>query len=175
MNRNLQKHKTYLEMASTISKLSKDGKTKVGAVIVDSNGKIVSLGYNGAANGIDDSKIDYSGNVFNANINFDMDGKCCEFETQKNDYMIHAELNAILNTDDKKRLNNATCYITHYPCNNCANTLVQVGIKSVHVLDNLTNSGSKYINKSLWILENSNVDLYIYNNDYEKVKGKVRQ
>lgn len=172
MSRQLQKHKTYLEMASTVSKLSKDERTKVGAVIVDVDGKIVSVGYNGPPKGITDSRIDFSGDKFHNSLNHDyetLDVKKGDFITQKNDYMIHAELNAILNTDNKRRLKNAFCYITHYPCNNCANTLVQVGIKEVHILDNKTNSIQDYIRKSLWALENGHISMYIYDSEGNEI------
>ena len=174
MSRQLQKHKTYLEMASTVSKLSKDGRTKVGAVIVDVEGKMVSVGYNGPPKGITDHMIDFSGDEFYTSLGRDYETlgvKKGKFKTQKNDYMIHAELNAILNTDDNRRLKNASCYITHYPCNNCANTLVQVGIKEVHVLDNKTNSIQDYIRKSLWTLENGHISIYIYDSKGNRISG----
>jgi dCMP deaminase len=160
-----QKHQTYLEMATTMSKLSKDESSKVGAVIVDKNGKIVSLGYNGAPVGIDDRLIDYSGGVFEANIigsypNLSIDKGV--FTTHKNNFMIHAEMNAILVADDRSRLMGSTCYITHYPCNNCANTLVQCGVSEVHVLDNKTKSINEYVKNSLFTLEQSGVKFYIH-------------
>ena len=44
-------------------------------------------------------------------------------------YVVHAELNAILNSI--KTLKNATIYVTHFPCNECAKAIVQTGIKKV--------------------------------------------
>ena len=40
-------HKRFIELAKTIAQYSKDPNTKVGAVIVDSEKRIVSMGYNG--------------------------------------------------------------------------------------------------------------------------------
>ena len=41
----------FLELAWVISQWSKDASTKVGAVIADSNQRIVSTGFNGFARG----------------------------------------------------------------------------------------------------------------------------
>jgi dCMP deaminase len=40
----------FLTLAKTVSTWSKDPSTKVGAVIVDKNRRVVSLGYNGFPN-----------------------------------------------------------------------------------------------------------------------------
>lgn len=57
----------FLELAEFISKWSKDPSTKAGAVIIDSNRRIISVGYNGLPKGIskehrylDDRKVKYA-------------------------------------------------------------------------------------------------------------------
>ena len=46
--------------------------------------------------------------------------------------MIHAEANAILNyRGSLKDLSGATCYVTLFPCQECAKTLAQAGIGEV--------------------------------------------
>ena len=52
-----------------------------------------------------------------------------EFLDRKYPYVVHAELNAILNSI--KSLKNCTIYVTHFPCNECAKAIVQSGIKKV--------------------------------------------
>ncbi|HOX97443.1 MAG TPA: deaminase, partial [bacterium] len=44
-------------------------------------------------------------------------------------YVVHAEVNSIYNSH--KDLRGATLYCTLFPCNECAKTIIQVGIKEV--------------------------------------------
>ena len=70
---------------------SKDPSTKVGAVIVDDDNKVVSIGYNGMPRGVDEEQISW-------NKGEGLDSKYL--------YVCHAEFNAILNT----RNGSALCY-----------------------------------------------------------------
>ena len=44
--------------------------------------------------------------------------------------MVHAEANALLNTNTSN-IAGATIYVTMIPCNNCAKLLIQAGIAEV--------------------------------------------
>ena len=44
-------------------------------------------------------------------------------------YVVHAELNAILNSTTS--LIGATIYVTLFPCNECAKAIIQCGIKAL--------------------------------------------
>lgn len=66
--------------------MSKDPITKVGAVIAK-NGRILSIGYNGPPRGLSDEIVPLN-SVSDENT---------PLENRKNTYMIHAELNSILN------------------------------------------------------------------------------
>ena len=94
---------------------SKDPSTQVGACIIDEDKKIIGIGYNGFPIGSSDD-----------NMPWDKEG---EFLETKYPYVVHAELNAILNSI--KSLKNCTIYVTHFPCNECAKAIVQSGIKKV--------------------------------------------
>jgi dCMP deaminase len=101
----------YLELAEFVAKWSKDPSTKTGAVIIDAFGKPVSFGFNGFAQGTDDSPERYADRV------------------RKIASVIHCEENAIFFAD-RDRLRGATLYT--YPfmsCAKCAGAVVQVGIK----------------------------------------------
>lgn len=108
----------YLNLAKHVSTWSKDPSTKVGAVIVDPVTKsIVGLGYNGFPRGVNDDEERYA-----------------EREL-KYKYVVHAELNAILNSNKSVR----GCEIYVYPtlgippaCPECAKAIVQAGIVAVH-------------------------------------------
>lgn len=106
---NIKKTKTYMEIATSISNLSYAERRKVGALLVDSGGRMVGEGYNGTPSGTDNS---------------------CELNNITKEEVIHAEVNAILNAH-KKDLSDCTIYITLSPCVRCASMLIQKKIKTV--------------------------------------------
>jgi len=102
----------FLDLSEHISKWSKDPSTKVGAVIVDSQRRIVSTGYNGFPVGVMDS--------YDRLTNRD----------NKYEMIIHAEANAILFAH--QRMNGMTLYTTPFqPCSRCASLIIQSGISRV--------------------------------------------
>lgn len=102
----------FLNLASVIADWSKDPSTQCGSVIVDSENRIVSLGYNGFPRGTSDKKEIYS----------DRDEKIRR--------VVHAEKNAILFA--KCDLKNHTLYVVPMPpCSQCAGLIIQAGIKRV--------------------------------------------
>jgi len=103
-------------MAIIASKRSKDPSTQVGAVIVDNDNKVVSIGYNGMPRHIDDKDLSW-------NKNDDLDNKFL--------YVCHAEFNAILNVRNGSSVKDCTIYVTLFPCNECAKAMIQTGIKKV--------------------------------------------
>ena len=95
-------HDYFMTVAEDSAKLSKDPKTKVGAVLVN-NKKIKSIGYNGAPRNFPDDLVP-------------TDSESEHLVNQKNTYMCHAELNAVLNYDNKiSDLTGATLYVTISP------------------------------------------------------------
>ena len=105
----------FMAIAEVVKLRSKDPNTKVGACIVKDN-KILSTGYNGFPRGCDDDKYPW--------------GKGNENEVDnKYFYVVHAELNAILNSTQSVK--DSTIYVTLYPCNECAKAIIQSGIKKV--------------------------------------------
>ncbi len=108
---------------------SKDPSTQVGACIVDTEHKVVSIGYNGMPRGVDDDIIPWG------------HGEGLE---SKYLYVCHAEFNAILNTRDGSRLNGCTLYVTLFPCNECAKAIIQVGIKEIVYLSDSHSEGIEF-------------------------------
>lgn len=105
----------FMGVAKMISMRSKDPSCKVGACIVRDN-KILSTGYNGFPRGLSDKDYPWT--------------KGSEKETEnKYFYVVHAELNAILNSNNN--VSNSTLYVTKFPCNECCKAIIQSGIKSV--------------------------------------------
>lgn len=106
----------FMGIALISAKRSKDPNTQVGACIVDSDNKIVGIGYNGLPMGCSDDEFPW-GNQGN-------------FLETKYPYTCHAELNAILNSIGRD-LRICRIYTTLFPCNECAKAVVQSGIKEV--------------------------------------------
>ncbi|CAO4370817.1 unnamed protein product [Caenorhabditis nigoni] len=119
IQKELEKHQRFLRMAKVTSLRSKDPNTQVGCVIVDKENCIVSVGYNGFPIGVDDD-------VFR----WDKEDP----EDNKHLYVVHAEMNAIIN----KRcatLHDCIVYVTLFPCNKCAQMLIQSRVKKVYFLE----------------------------------------
>lgn len=100
---------------------SKDPNTKVGAVIVSPDNKVISIGYNGMPRQLDEDKLSW-------NKGEGLDSKYL--------YVCHAEFNAILNTQVGGTLKGARLYVTLFPCNECTKAIIQTGIKEVIYLEN---------------------------------------
>jgi dCMP deaminase len=102
----------FLELAKLVASWSKDPSTKCGAVIVNPDKTIISVGYNGFARGMDDDERFYNDREL------------------KYPRTIHAEMNAILNANSSVK----GCYLYVWPfftCDRCAVHVIQAGIKSV--------------------------------------------
>ena len=105
----------FMACALLTAKKSKDPNTQVGACIVNKDQKIVGLGYNGFPRYTDDDSFPW-----------DRDG---DYDKTKYAYVVHAELNAILNST--KSLEDCTIYVGLFPCNECAKAIIQSGIKEM--------------------------------------------
>ena len=105
----------FMSMAHLSAMRSKDPNTQVGACIVNAQKRVVGLGYNGFPQGCDDDTFPW-----------DRDG---DFLDTKYPYVVHAELNAILNSIQD--LEGCTIYVSLFPCNECAKAIIQSGIKCV--------------------------------------------
>ena len=106
----------YFMGVSKLSALrSKDPSTKVGACIVSVDNRIVGVGYNGMPYGTDDEFAPW--------------GRVGGFLDTKYAYVVHAELNAILNST--KELKGCRLYVSLFPCHECAKAIIQSGIKEI--------------------------------------------
>lgn len=105
----------YLHLAKIVASWSKDPSTQVGAVIVGDKGQIISQGYNGFPRGVLDHKRRY------------------DDRPTKYKYVVHAEMNAILNAlYNGSSVVGATLYVHALPvCNECAKAIIQSGIRRV--------------------------------------------
>lgn len=105
----------FMGIARLSAMRSKDPNTRVGACIVNEKRIIVGIGYNGMPIGCSDRVFPW-----------ESDG---EYFDQKYAYVVHAELNAILNASAP--LDGCTLYSTLFPCNECAKAIIQSRISHI--------------------------------------------
>ncbi len=110
----------FMGVAKLSAARSKDPNTQVGACIVSSDNKILSMGYNGFPLGCSDDEFPW-----------DREGEPYD---SKYFYSAHSELNAILNYRGGS-LEGSKIYVTLFPCNECAKALIQSGIRTVIYAD----------------------------------------
>jgi dCMP deaminase len=105
----------FMRIAHVIADRSKDPNTQAGAVVANDKHVVVGLGYNGWPRGIETEALPW-----------ERDGKLSE---TKYAYVVHAEENAVYNANAQTE--GCVMYSTLFPCNECAKTIVQDGIKEV--------------------------------------------
>jgi dCMP deaminase len=104
----------FMEMADLhVAQWSKDRSSKVGCVLVDSR-EIVTTGYNGFPRGCDDDLPER------------------HERPEKYHWVLHAELNAVINAARQGKCTLGTdAYVNWYPCDQCSGVLVNAGVKRV--------------------------------------------
>lgn len=134
----------FLELATVISSWSKDPSTKVGAVIVDDDNRVVSIGYNGFPKGIkDDHRLD------NRDLKYDM--------------VVHAEANALLFANAPTK--GCTIYTWPFqPCSRCASLIIQAGIRRVVSVENKDQKWSKNFQLAHDMLTEARIEVETYLN-----------
>jgi dCMP deaminase len=108
----------YYDRAFSVSKMSPDPSTKVGALLIHGqSGAVIAEGYNGFIRGAPDDNIPKT-------------------RPEKYDYMVHAEQNLICNAVKHGiSTNGCILYCTISPCVKCMRMLYQAGITEIYVKD----------------------------------------
>lgn len=132
----------FTDMAHLVASWSKDPSTRVGAVIVDRANRVISVGFNGFARGVDDSLIPRDRKLMRT---------------------IHAEDNAILFAN--RDLHGCTAYVTHHPCAGCAAKLIQVGIARVVVSQMIHDKWADHVAEAQMMFQESGVEVVHLNAD----------
>lgn len=126
----------FMSVALLSGKRSKDPNTQVGACIVNKNNVIESIGYNGLPKGCSDDEFPWE--------------KEGEMLNTKYTFVVHAELNAILNAKGKD-LSGCKIYVALFPCNECAKAIIQSGISEVvYLSDKYANTDSVKASKMMF-------------------------
>jgi len=157
------KDQIYMDMAKSISQLSKDENTKVGAIIVAADGTPVSWGYNGTVSGFRDEVIPHSREI--KKLLYLENDKIQRLSSNKYPFMCQAEENA-MDFGDNNKLNGSTLYVTGMPCPNCALKIARKKISRV-VITPVKKDESSTVGKneeiSKFIFAEANIELYIGN------------
>jgi len=120
----INNHEFYMQTAYNLSKQSHCVSKQVGAVLV-SDGRIISMGYNGSHPG----NINCNDNFNSDNFNFDEHHKWSVI------YEVHAEMNCLsFAAKNGIRVNGCDLYVTLSPCQDCLKNLIQAGIKRIFYL-----------------------------------------
>jgi dCMP deaminase len=105
----------FMRLAKEISTWSKDPSSKIGAVIVNNDRRILSTGYNGFPRGIEDTEERLNN------------------KEEKYPRIVHGELNALLGAlYNGVSVKDATLYVYGLPvCADCTKSVIQSGIRRV--------------------------------------------
>lgn len=114
---NLNWDEYFMLQAMLASFKSKDPNTKVGCVFVDADNHQITMGYNGAIAGIDESQMPWGNN------------RDVPLEFQKYGYVIHSEANAI--SHKNASLEGSRGYVTLFPCNECAKLIASQKVREI--------------------------------------------
>ncbi|MFH0767730.1 MAG: dCMP deaminase family protein [Bacillota bacterium] len=105
----------FMGVAKLSAMRSKDPSTQVGACIINSDKRIVGIGYNGLPQGCNDAEFSWASEG--------------DYINTKYPYVVHAEANAILNATTN--LKDSSIYVTLFPCNECTKLIIQSGIREI--------------------------------------------
>lgn len=129
MTKHISWDEYFMGVALLSSYRSKDPNTKVGACIVNTDKRIIGIGYNGFPFGCLDEVFPWA-----------REGETLD---TKYPYVVHAEPNAILNSTSS--LKGATLYVTLFPCNECAKLIIQSGIKHIVYMQDKYKDSEYYV------------------------------
>jgi len=145
----------YLGLAEYVSTASKDPSTKVGAVIVDPDRRVVSVGYNGLPRGVEDTEE----RLHNRDIKYKM--------------VVHAERNALM-FSNLASLKGCAIYVwPMMPCAACASMIIQKGITTVVATQNDNPRWQHDFELSKQLFTEASVLLRLYESNAPKATSPV--
>lgn len=129
----------FMLQAMLASFKSKDPNTKVGCVFVDKNNHQLTMGYNGAIAGIDETQMPWGND------------RTVPYEYQKYGYVMHSEANAI--THRTASLEGSRGYVTLFPCNECAKLIASQKVAEiVYLSDKYSDTAENRVSKRIFDL-----------------------
>lgn len=113
----------FIALCFLAAQRSRDPNTQVGAVVVNDQHVVVGLGYNGFPRGVPDGALPWAREAPPGGSSLDT----------KYPYVVHAEVNAVLNTASSAR--GCVLFVALFPCAECAKVIIQSGIVEVVYAD----------------------------------------
>jgi len=145
----------FLGLAFIVSFRSPDPSTKHGCVIIDENKIIIGTGYNGWCRDFNDKEIPTT-------------------RPAKYDYVIHSELNCLLNCSKPPR--GGTAYVTGKTCNECLKALIQAGIKRVVMADRTSHMLNDETNRIFDFMKNqSKIKIELVDYDFNWILNGINE
>jgi dCMP deaminase len=144
----------FLGLAFIASSRSRDQETKHGTVIVDNNNIVLGTGYNSFIRGVNDQSLP-------------------ALRPNKYPFMIHSELNAILNCRVLPReAGGGRAYVTGKCCNNCLQSLIQAGVNEIYMANRKGTMLEDEASLSVYnqIIEQSGIAVRVMNYDLSWIK-----
>lgn len=132
------------KMLEKLKFFSNDPRTKVSSILIDYNFNNLSFGVNNFPSGIENNEKRWS-------------------REEKGKYVIHSEINCILEAMKKKNnLINCILITSKYPCHECFKIIIQTGIKFIYTfkpetIDEKWNKSYEITNE---MLKESNIKIY---------------
>jgi dCMP deaminase len=128
--------KLFSDIASRTAEMSSAKRLKVGAIIVKDD-RIISLGYNGMPAGWDNNceYKDYAPTLdrTESEQEYPLKDEQGQYRLKTRPEVLHAEMNALMKlAKSTESGENASLFITHAPCLECAKGIYQSGIKKIY-------------------------------------------
>jgi len=102
----------FMSLCSVVASRSHDPSTKHGAILSNSRHQILGVGYNGFPRGGRDTALPRT-------------------RPLKYEYIVHAEANCLLNSQNLMMSDDYTMYVTGMPCSRCLLLMIQSNVKYV--------------------------------------------
>ena len=148
----------YMKVAEHTAEMSSAVRLKVGAIVVKDD-RIISLGYNGTPAGWDNScedkeyapatltQEDYE--IHDLDKIFLLEDEKGRYRLKTKPEVLHAEMNALMKlARSNESGDNASLFLTHSPCLECAKGIYQAGIKNVYYRNQYRNNdGISFLNR----------------------------
>lgn len=137
----------FIELSRHIAEWSKDTNRKVGAVIVDNDNIVISMGYNGFPRGCDET----------IESRYERPDKYLFTEHSERNAIYHAARHGVT-------LKGCSMYVTLFPCADCARGIIQAGMTKLiaPTPDVDHEKWGDHFKAALTMLEESKIEVILY-------------
>jgi dCMP deaminase len=147
------RHQWALKLALVTAQRSTCLRRRVGCVLLDVNGFVLSTGYNGVASGVDHCNEPRYSTAADGSMQLDYPYRCPGASSASGTnldgcHAIHAEQNALIQVRDHTKID--ACYVTHSPCIHCVKMLMNTWCSSIYFVHEYPHQEAKDLWLSSW-------------------------